>query len=137
VIYNGASFGNAPTDIALVFDQAQYGVGAWIQTEYLGSFDATITLYDSGYRAIGSFTTTGISSSVPGTALFLGAWNAGQGVYAATFSATGSGPNEPDFGIGNLGFASSAVVGGIPEPASLLLIGPALGILALLRRRRA
>jgi hypothetical protein len=136
LIYNGANFGNTPTDIALAFDQAQYGVGAWIQTDFYGAFTATITLYDAFYQTIGSFTTSGVASNVPGTALFIGAWNAGQGVYAATFTATGSGPYEPDFAIGSLGFAGSTVVGGIPEPASLLLIGPALGALALLRRRR-
>ncbi len=131
LIYNGANFGNTPTYIALSFDQAQYGVGAWIQADYYGAFTATITLFDGNYQSLGSFTTGGTSSGSPGTALFIGGLDPLQEVWAATFSASGVGPYEPDFSIGAVQFAAP-----VPEPASLLLIGPVLGGLALLRRRR-
>jgi len=136
VIYNGAAFDNTPTGIALAFDQAQYGVGAWIQSNYYGAFTATLTLFDASYQPLGSFTTSGTASDTPGTALFIGGWDPLQEVYAATFAAYGTGGSEPDFALGSVGFAGSTVAGAIPEPASLLLIGPALGGLALLRRRR-
>ncbi len=136
LIYNGASFGNTPTYIALLLDQAQFGLGAWIQADFYGAFTATLTLYGSDLQELGSFTTGGTSEYNPGTGLFIGGWDPLQEVWAATFSATGPSGNEPDFSLGTVKFAGSTIPTTIPEPSSLLLIGPVLGGLALLRRRR-
>ena len=44
--------------------------------------------------------------------------------------------NDPDSGA-SLYFSSTLTTGVIPEPSTLLLLGPALGVLALLRKRIA
>ena len=130
LVYNGASFGNTPADIAVTFDQGETGVGAYIQANFFGPFTAAITLYDINYQPLGTFETTGTSSYAPGTALFLGAWadTAGE-VYAAQFDVVDQFGND-DFAIGE--------VLTTPEPASMGLIGAGLlGLVALARRRRS
>ena len=42
LVYNGVAFGNTAADIALTFDQAENGVGAFIQADYYGPFTATM-----------------------------------------------------------------------------------------------
>jgi len=135
LIFNGASFGNTPTSIATTFDNGVFGAGAYIQADFYGDFTATIELFDSSYQSLGIYTTTGVSSGTPGTALFIGAFDMSglKDVYAAQFTAYGIGPYEPDFAIGSLGLSSAASV---PEPSSLLLMGSsALGLAGVLRRR--
>jgi hypothetical protein len=74
LIYNGAAYGNTPTQIATTFDVGLYGAGAWIQSNFYGPFTASIELFDSSYRSLGLFTTGGVSNVNPGTALFIGAF---------------------------------------------------------------
>jgi hypothetical protein len=134
LIYNGANFGNTPTEIALAFDQAQQGFGAYIQPDMFGDFTATITLYDINEQVIGSYTTNGTSTAIAGTALFLGAYDSLADVWAVSFAASAIGDNQPDIvAIGQGRFYSA-----VPEPGSMVLMGSALiGLAALLRRRRS
>ncbi len=132
LIYNGSTFGNTPTSIATTFDMGVYGAGAYIQSTYFGAFTASIELFDSNYQSLGIYTTTGVSDTNVGTALFIGAFDVSgmADVYAAQFTAYGIGPYEPDFAIGSLGVSS------VPEPSSLLLLGTsALGLAGYVRRR--
>jgi PEP-CTERM motif len=132
LVYNGAAFGNTPTDISLTFDQAENGVGAFIQADYLGPFTATITLYDALDQALGSFSAGGTSDQNPGTALFIGAFDYTDQVWAAQFHVVDLYGNN-DFSIGTAELPST-----VPEPASLLLMGSGLlGLATFIRRRRS
>jgi hypothetical protein len=136
LIYNGAADGNTPTQIAAIFDEGLYGAGAYIESDYWGAFTATITLFDIYDLPMGSFTTTGTSNGNPGTALFIGGYISTQDVWAVEFDATGTGPYEPDFAIGTLDLETNAPP--VPEPSTLLLLGPSLlGLLGFARRRMA
>jgi hypothetical protein len=129
LIYNGVANGNTPTDIAADFNQPETGVGAYIQSQTLGSFTATITLFDINFQPIGSFSTGGTATATPGTALFIGALSTTP-VWAVQFDAVGTGPAEPNFAIGTMGLPTTAV----PEPSFLLVI-PAFGLAIFLLRR--
>ncbi len=136
VVYNGAAFYEAPgADIVMTFDQAEQGAGAYFQSDNYGSFEATITLYDSSFLSLGTYTATGNSNdNDDGSAIFLGAYDATADVWAIQFDAVGGGDFEPDFGIGEAGLYYPAA--STPEPASMLLIAPALLGLAAFGRKR-
>jgi len=131
VIYNGNVLGNTPASIAATSDNGVYGMGAFIESNFDGPFTAEIDLYDGSFNLLGSYTATGDSEFAPGTALFIGAYDDNPDVYAAVFTAWGSGPNEPDFAIGNLDLRL------VPEPGSFVLMGSALAGLAGVIRRKA
>jgi hypothetical protein len=91
VVYNGLTNGNTPSPIFVFFDQPQLAVGAYISSEVLGGFTATITLFDISGQPVGSFPADGNASDQSGNALFIGAASLSDPVYAAEFTATGSG----------------------------------------------
>jgi len=139
VLYNGYMFGCAlpnvgcqQAGIRITFNSAVSGVGAYIQgdsTIKSGSFSATITLFDQNGNSLGSFTTDGVSNTMEGTALFIGAFGVGP-IFAAQFDTIDAAGHD-DFAIGTLKFNSS-----IPEPSSLLLFASsAIGVAGVIRRR--
>src|ERR1019366_7906079 len=76
VLYNGVkTLGNTPGGILVTLDQAAFGVGAWIQPDFIGQFTGTVSLLDSSLNIIGSFTTGPNSTNIPNTGLFIGAFD--------------------------------------------------------------
>ena len=89
-----------------------------------------MTLFDINFQELGSFSAQGDSES-SGSALFIGAYDTTADVYAIQFSVKDINGAD-DFGIGTMGLQTSAV----PEPGTLLLLGPsALGLAGVIRRR--
>jgi MYXO-CTERM domain-containing protein len=131
IVYNGVStINNDPSDIAATFGVGVFGAGAYIQAEHFGAFTATVTLFDSSFQSLGSFTAQGDSENT-GSALFIGAYDTTADVYAIQFSVKDINGAD-DFAIGTLGLQTSSV----PEPGTLMLLGPsALGLLGVVRRR--
>ncbi len=131
IVYNGVStLGNDPADIAANFGVGVFGAGAYIQAHNFGAFTATVTLFDINFQELGSFSAQGDSES-SGSALFIGAYDTTADVYAIQFSVKDINGAD-DFGIGTMGLQTSAV----PEPGTLLLLGPsALGLAGMIRRR--
>lgn len=136
IVYNGVADGNNPGTINILFDQAVFGVGAYIQQNTFGAFTGTITLLDNNLQILGSFSANGTSDTNVGTALFLGAFDSTADVWGAIFSTTGIGDN--DFAIGQMRLMTSQgpPPPPIPEPSTLLLVGPSLLGLAGVARRR-
>lgn len=111
LVYNGAFYGNTPTGIAATFDSPVFGVGAYVQYNYLlYPYYATLTLFDANYQEIDSIR---LLDSVPGTAIWISLSEGTQDVWAAQFD-----------------------VNSTPEPGTLVLFGTsAIGLAGYLRRR--
>ncbi len=152
LLYNNACCGSTPGPIGMAFLQGETGVGAYIQSSSNGAFTATISLFDINDVLLDSYTTAGTSDTSAGTALFIGATSTDP-IWFAQFNAVGIGSNEPDFAIGTTKLNVPSLpctddnrngddnCGGnhddAPEPASLLLMAPALLGIVFTRRRKA
>ncbi len=132
ILYNGVgTLNNTPADMAATFNVGVYGAGAWINAGVIGSFTATVTLFDQNFQPLGSFSADGDTEIGTGTALFIGAYDSNPDVYAIQFNVKDS-EGQDDFAIGTMGLATSAV----PEPGTLMLLGPSvLGLFGVVRRR--
>jgi hypothetical protein len=136
LVYNGAlDVENTPADVVLNFNQAEYGAGAYVETDAFGAFTATITLYNSSDIAIGSYVEAGTSATAPGTAIFIGAYDPTADVWAVGFNLLNANGVD-DVAVGMAGLMDSLPNVGTPEPASMLLIAPALLGLAAFGRKR-
>jgi len=132
IVYNGVLDGNNPGGILVSLDAPQLGVGAFIQDNYFEPFTATITLYDAAFNLLGTFSAPGVSDTNVGTALFIGASDSIADISYALFDVD-DGVNPEDFAIGTFQIQTGAPV---PEPGTLLILGPsALGLYGILRRR--
>ena len=135
LVYNGAAFGNTPTGIATQLDEGVYGVGAWIQANFYGSFTATITLFDSSDQVIGTYSANGVANpGAPPLTLFIGALDTSADVWAAQFDVSNTAGGGEDFAIGTLGLATTPAQG-TPEPSTLMLLGSAIGFVGVIRRK--
>ena len=131
LIYNGVlTLGNNPGGILVSFDAPVFGAGAYIQDDFFGAFTATITLFDSSFSLLGSFSAAGNSDTNVGTALFIGAYDSTADVSYALFDT-----NDDVFAIGTMGILTKQHTD-VPEPGTLLLVGPSLlGLAGVVRRR--
>lgn len=131
LIYNGVlTLGNNPGGILLALNSPAYGVGAYIQDDFFGSFTATITLYDASFNFLGTFSAPGVSDANVGSALFIGAYDASPDVSYALFDT-----NDDVFAIGSAKLMTQQY-SPVPEPGTLALLLPsALGLAGVVRRR--
>jgi len=133
LVYNGVStLGNGQTSIGIYLDQPVNGIGAWIQADWFGPFTASITLLDANLDPMFTYFAAGNSTNIPNTALFIGAYDGTADIWGAIFDTTANGYHDEDFAIG------TAKLNTIPEPSTLLLVGPSLlGVAGVVRRRLA
>jgi hypothetical protein len=131
LIYNGVlTLGNTPGGILVSFNQPVFGAGAYIQEDAFGPFTGIVTLYDSSFTFLGTFSAPGNSDTNVGTALFIGAYDGTADVSYALFDT-----NDDIFAIGEMRLATMAVTT-TPEPGTLLLVVPSmLGLAGIVRRR--
>ena len=131
LIYNGVlTLGNNPGGILVSFDQPVFGAGAYIQDDPFGAFTGIITLYDSSFNFLGTFSAPGNSDTNVGTALFIGAYDSTADVSYALFDT-----NDDIFAIGTMRLATVPVTV-VPEPSTMLLVAPSmLGLAGIVRRR--
>jgi len=135
LIYNGFStLGNTRDSIAIGFDQAEQGFGAYFDpAASSGTFTAILTLFDINDVALQSYSVVVTPSDTPGTAIFLGAYDATANVWGAVFSERSGDATVNNFAIGEAGIYVPVTT---PEPVTLLLMGPALLGLAAFGRKR-
>ena len=106
-----------------------YGAGANIQTDFFGPFTALIQAFDVFGNLIDSFSENGNSNpNGDGSAIFIGLQDQGFNFSKVTFSITSCVADCNNFAINQLDI--NYFPEGVPEPASLLLLGTGLFSLA-------
>jgi hypothetical protein len=114
---------------------AVYGLGAQIEpvSGYTGAFTGMMKLYGTNNALLGEISVAGDATRAgDDSAVFLGASSSVPIAYVAFFVEEGSPyfPVEGDLAINELSLSET-----VPEPASVLLLAPALLAFAGLRRR--
>lgn len=126
-ILSGSPLFNGPISFSFSIPVAAVGLSG-------GFFDAiggtTIEAFDAAGVSLGTITNSTIGIE------FYGLFDSsGSNISGVSFYITGSEP--AGFAIDNVTFGDASVVTGVPEPASMALLGAGLAGLGLLRRRKA
>jgi hypothetical protein len=120
--------------LTITFDQIVMGVGANIQADFFGDFTALIQAFDVNGNLIDSFSENGTSNgNGDGSAIFIGLTNE-PGIKSVEFSITSCALDCADFAINQLDTLTGNE--GVPEPATLVLMGSALFSLGGIARKR-
>lgn len=128
----GPTEGGGP--ITLVFSAPIYGFGAFIESDFMGSYVAQIAAFDASSNSLGVFTVGGVQTLGGGVAPFLGILSSSADISRIVYSLTVSPGLGQDLAISN-GIVQTQTA--VPEPASLLLLGTGLvGVATRYRRRK-
>lgn len=133
LLWTGSSAG---PDITLNFDNGIFGAGAYIQSNYYGSFTALIQAYDFSGNILESYTEDGVSDSNTGTAIYLGVARNNADIFKISYTLT-SAPFGAlnDFAISNVNVAQTGI-STVPEADTYALMMFGLALVSLISRRK-
>ncbi len=115
--------------MSITFAASQMAAGTQIQSNDMGDFDATLSVYNNLDQLLGSFTVSGNNAGgSANTNPFLGVKSSESDIAKMVLSTT----NDGDGILINR--VEAGPCGAVPEPASMATLG--LGVVAVLRRRK-